>query len=247
MIAVLFMIACQAFSVMYLQDGGTWNIQVGINDSVYVDYIASGNPTTVNLMEGGGVYNLETYNQSQITMSSGSYVVGNLNAYNSSHVTMNGGSVWYFTANENSQVTMNGGSVGYKLDGNGSSQITLTGGMIDGRLDVTSSNQTNWYGGTIGDYIRVNAQAILTIHGSNFAIDGTPVDFGEIFSLPPYDSFGNQHWRILTGTLANGDMINNQFKIGDDVDIGAKIILIPEPATLLLLGLGGLVLTRRRR
>jgi len=40
----------------------------------------------------------------------------------------------------------------------------------------------------------------------------------------------------MTGTLASGDIINNQFRIGNT----AKIVLIPEPATFLLLGLGGL-------
>jgi len=47
----------------------------------------------------------------------------------------------------------------------------------------------------------------------------------------------------LTGTLLSGDPINNQFRIGNN----AKIVLVPEPATIVLLGLGGLALLRRRR
>ena len=83
--------------------------------------------------------------------------------------------------------------------------------------------------------------ASLTIHGSDFAIDGSPVGLGEITSI-----LGGSYWyepyRRLTGTVANGDIINNQFRIGND----ASIVLVPEPATLLLLTLGVLTLRKKR-
>ena len=47
----------------------------------------------------------------------------------------------------------------------------------------------------------------------------------------------------MTGTLLSDDPINTQFRISEN----AKIVLVPEPATLLLLGLGGLALLRDRR
>ena len=83
--------------------------------------------------------------------------------------------------------------------------------------------------------------ATLTIYGSNFAIDGSSVGFGVITSMLGGD-YGNEPYRRLTGTLANGDIINNQFQIGND----AKIVLVPEPTMLLLLGLGAVMLRRRK-
>jgi hypothetical protein len=75
----------------------------------------------------------------------------------------------------------------------------------------------------------------ITIDGSNFAIDGTPL--GEITTI--LGTGGS--FRRLTGTLANGDIINNQFRISDD----AKLFLVPEPATLLLLGFGAVMMVMK--
>jgi hypothetical protein len=87
----------------------------------------------------------------------------------------------------------------------------------------------------------LDTNAKLTIHGSDFAIDGTPFGFGEITSILGSDC-GDEPSRRLTGTLANGDIINSQFQIGNS----ASIVLVPEPATLLLLGLGAVIMKRKR-
>ena len=65
--------------------------------------------------------------------------------------------------------------------------------------------------------------------------------YGELASI-----FGGKYQdeplRHLTGMLNSGDLLDNDFYIGYD----AKIVLAPEPATLLLVGLGGLMFRRRK-
>jgi hypothetical protein len=82
----------------------------------------------------------------------------------------------------------------------------------------------------------------LTIDGSSFAINGTPFTSGEIKSILG-GTYNFEPYRTLTGTLANGNTINNQFRIGDD----ASIVLVPEPTTLLSLSLGLCLIRRFRR
>ena len=69
--------------------------------------------------------------------------------------------------------------------------------------------------------------AAALIYGSDFAIDGTPVGYGNITSILGGD-YTNEPYRTLTGTLQNGDILNNQFRIGDT----AQITLVPEPNLL---------------
>jgi hypothetical protein len=96
-------------------------------------------------------------------------------------------------------------------------------------------------GGTIVTEMVFTANAELILNGSNFAVDGIPVGFGKITSLLSGD-YSNEPYRTLTGTLSNGDILNSPFRIGDY----ASITLVPEPATLMLLGLGAAVIRRKQ-
>jgi hypothetical protein len=163
---------------------------------------------------------------------------------------MSGGTVDYFVAENSSHITMSGGTVNKSLYAYGNSQLTVFGGRVrDGYLFVYDNCQATMSGGTVAGFLEVGNFATLIIQGSNFAVDGTQVNLGEITSLgggftnDPDGHYNNDPVRILTGTLANGDIINNGFQIGD----AAKIILIPEPTTLLLLGLGAVILRKRKK
>lgn len=75
--------------------------------------------------------------------------------------------------------------------------------------------------------------------GHDFFLDGLSVPGGSTFGT------GGQPSRMvaLTCTLANGDLMSNSIRIYD----GGALMLVPEPATLSLLGAGTLALLRRRK
>ncbi len=277
-VVVLFVAVGQGFGVVRYEDGGTYDITTTINDDVWVDYLAPGMQTTVNLLGGGSIYNgylrgytdshiniaggsvgqsLEAKDNSQAMMSGGSIGL-HLNALDNSQVTMSGGTVsGHFDAIHNSRVIMSGGSVGGNLSVQDTCQLTMSGGTIGGwlgsmqnskvtmsggsvgeNLNASHNGQVRWIGGTVGTDLTVTANGQLIIDGFDFAINGVSVDYGEITSIS-----GGTYVGLLTGTLANSDIINNQFIINDT----SSIILTPEPSTLLLLGLGAVMLRRKRR
>jgi len=256
---ILVMAASQSFGYVEFKDGGTHNINYTINDTVEVDSQSPGMQTTVNLIADGlityparvhGYYDsrinisggtmgayLFAYDRCQVTISSGA-VSNYLSADNNSKVTMTGGVVNIFYAHDCSQINWSGGSV-KALFAYHSSQVSMTGGTT-ASLSASNDSRVIISGGTLSNHLLVDDRGKVIISGSNFAIDGTPVGFTEIKSI-----LGGYHAkdriRTLTGTLANGDIINTQFQIGNT----ASIVLIPEPCTLLLLGLGGFCIRRR--
>jgi len=145
-----------------------------------------------------------------------------------SQVNIAGGSMFgYFSASDDSRVAFSSGEVGQTFRVGRNSQITITGGSIADDIITSGNSQLSIFGGTIGDILDVSQQSVVTIHGSNF-------NYG-------YGGITNSTG-ILTGMLANGDPINNRFYVHDN----ASIILVPEPSTLLLLGLGAVMLRKRR-
>lgn len=209
-LVVLTMITGQGFGVIEYNDGGTHNIDYSIYEKVHVGNGVSGEPTTVNVLNGGNISAppaaLSVSQNSKINISGGS--VGSFSANDNSKVTMSSGSVeyYYFAAAGNAQIIMSGGTVGGNLQAWGNGQIILSGGAVMGNLSAYDSSH-------------------ITICGSNFEIDGSPVDFGEYFST---DFIGGSG--VLTCTLDSGALLNNSFYISTN----ASIFLVPEPASLLL-------------
>jgi hypothetical protein len=121
------------------------------------------------------------------------------------------------------------GSVGYALDTWNNGKITMFGGTISGEI-------------VLGD------QSSVVINGSNFGIDGVSFNSGEISSILG-GFWNNEPYRRLTCTLANGDILNNRFKIGNSASI-TLVNNVPEPSTMALLITGliasGLYLLHRK-
>ncbi len=278
-VVVICLMSSQAMAMVMYQDGGTYDIATTINGDVWVDWASPAMGTTVNVLSGGSIYQLQGFHDSIVTMSGGSvqdlrvhdnsqFTMSNgtvsdyLAAYNSNTVTISGGSVNSLTAYESSTVTISGGSVGSgpydylaaansstvtisggsvsAVHANQSSTVTISGGSVSALYTYDSSTVTI-SGGTIGTDLRLNDSVELLICGSDFAIDGISFGYGSISSMLG-GVYSDEAYRTLTGTLVDGSSIDNQFRIGNT----AQIVLIPEPTTLLLLGLGGLMLGRKR-
>ncbi len=196
-------------------------------------------------MSGGSIEGwLDAAGTSQVSLSGGS-IRDILSAFESSQISFSGGSIgMWLGAYDSGQVSFSGGSIGGPLIAYDSSQVDISGGSIGSYLRAVGSSLVDISGGSIGDYLLVDQSGILTIIGSDFAVDGVPFGYGELTSI-----LGGFPWdepsRYLTGTLASGELIGNDFYISHD----GKIVLIPAPGAVVLgsIGLGFLGWLRRRR
>ena len=134
-----------------------------------------------------------------------------------------------------SQVNISGGSIGFYLHTYEYSQAYISDGSISNDLNTSDDSVVLISGGTIRDEIDVRDNSLVTIFGNSFQIDGFPVDYGQI-TTGTIDEFGRLTG-TLNGILQSGDSLNIFFYVEPD----ASIFLVPEPSTLLLIGIGALV------
>ena len=200
--------------IYYLSTGG--NSQVTMTGGSVQWGLDADGDSHINIGGGWIERSLSAWGNTQVTMSAGS--VNWLNAYGNSQVTMTGGLVTvYLYGCGDSRINIDGGSVN-SLSIVHDSQVTMTGGSV-GSLRAFHNSQVNWSGGTVG-YIWLEDQSVVTIEGSDFAIDGTPFVSGDITRLSDTLPWEDPP-RRLTGILANGDIIDIDFYIRYD----ARIVL----------------------
>ncbi len=234
---VVLSICCDHAAALVFKDGGAHIIDYAVYEPVYVDQSAPGVGTKVDLLDGGLILAwIDAYQDSRVNILGGR-VSGSVNAYGASHITVVGGEIGGpVYCREDSRLDISGGSMGAWVQSLGSSEVTMSGGEINLFVEAWDNSRVTISGGTIGGRIAAVREGLITLTGSNFAVNGTPVAYGDFAS--DYAINGT-----LTGILANGDTLNNSFSL---VHPGADITFIPEPATILLLGLGGLGVPRKR-
>lgn len=228
---LLFPMASQnAEAYMHFNDGQTHDIDYIIYDGIYVQGDTFGNPTTVNLLPGGGsIMDVASSKNSRVMVSGGS-IADSLVASWNSYVTFSDGSIGnQLYAFDSSQVTVSGGTIGDTINSYGG-LITISGGSIGTDL-IAGLNGAD--------------RGVVIIKGFNFAVDGTPVGYGELHSVLG-GVWAMEPDRRLTGTLLNGDQIDNNFYVNE----GSRIILTPVPGAFILgsigIALAGMKLRRRR-
>jgi hypothetical protein len=166
--------------------------------------------------------NIQLFDTSRLTASMGTGLEI-VELYNDSTFTLSGGHAYSVGAGGNSVVEISEGDV-FELAGLEYGTIEISGGHIQ-TLRAIEACQVDITGGDISNLF-ADSSSMIVINGFDF-------NYGYGYIT---DSYG-----MLTGTLLSGEMINLNFeRLGD-----AQILLVPEPATLLLFGLGGLVLRKR--
>lgn len=192
-----------AHAVVFFNDGQSHDIDYEIDDDVWVDHGYPGIKTTLNLLDGGRV-------------------VRYLMAFEDSRINILGGSALALGVHQNSLVKMSAGSIEGGFLPMHNSRAFISGGSIDGLLKIGNNSKVDLSGGSIRLELIVSHTAVLTIHGLNFAVDGQPFGYGWVHSIYGGD-WNMEPPRRLSGTLACGTPIDNDFLIGDD----AKILLAP--------------------
>jgi len=247
---------------IYLDDGLVHNISSQFpHGNVYIDYQAPGMGTTINLLPGGRISgspirayndcnfnmlgglidasgNLYAYDNTQITFSSGAITNGGLFLYDNTETTFSGGSMTNLGTNQNSMLSMFGGTITQQLMVDGSSEATVSGGAIGIRLVAGGSSLLTITGGDLGysttsSEILATGSSVVTLIGSNFAVNGQDIGYGILTSISG-STYGDEPWRHLSGTLLSGDDFSMFFKIAYD----AKIVTIPAPSALILVIIG---------
>lgn len=246
---VLSVSASPLLGIVEFNDGGIHDIDYDVGDEVGVDrhHPGPGLYTTVNILEGGRIdFILWSHYNSRVNMSGG-WVDGILATGNTSQVYISGGLIQdRLSVLDNSYVEVSGGLNAGWMEVFCQSRAEIYGGSIVGRLEVRDECSVDIYGGSIGGDLILDPgpwplPAVLTIHGSDFAINGQPVGYGDVWGLY-HGPWENEPTRRLTGRLNSGELIDNDFYIGH----GSRIILVPEPAAIVLLALGAVIFRRRR-
>lgn len=218
--------------IVSINDGmsHTINDYTYLLDTVWLDYpmaIPNFPGTHVELAAGGVVRGLIAFNNATISVTGG---------------TVMGGLV----ATGNSQVSMISGDVGWYISVYRNASLTIAGGMVWSALrpDLrTNYNGTIYLEGTDFEVTDLNGDTTILSNGDKLS------DFASLVEWRPQGDIWDYYTGTITGTLVNGTPLHSEFNISNTgfYEGTADIVIIPEPATILLLGLGSVALLRKRK
>lgn len=189
------------------------------------------------VIEDGDVFSwVSVYNDATVNMSGG-VVTSQLSAYDFSLVNISGGILEATISTDASTVNLSGNMQANQLGVSGSGTANMYGGTV-GFIEAWNHSTVNLYGGTISDYVLAygDESLVVNIYGYDFNYDALGGSYG-----------GGQ----LTGFWLDDSPFTIDLWYSSNpgeatIDTYSHIVLVPEPATVLFLGAGMLMLRRRR-
>ena len=217
-VVVLYIAASNATAttIDYFDDGQVHVINYHITQHAIISDNSNGNLTTVFLVadgsigedllsygdsifiqSGGGIgRDIKIYNNSNISISDGA-IGRDFLIYNSSRIKISGGIIYRSVASSNtSYLKITGGSKLRSISGYNESQTILTGGSTAENIITNDYSYALLSGGFVDGILNPKHNSQITVYGSDFNYP-----LGYIADVSG----------TLTGTLANGDMINIVF------------------------------------
>jgi len=155
-----------------------------------------------------------------------------VNLYEDATVGMTGGKVQYsLYTKDSSTLNLFDGEVSF-LCVYDSSRLYMYGGQIRRSLALSGSGAASVFGGIIGPEIQIYDSGVLTVHGY-------------AFEWQAFTSLGTEGF--LSGNLLDGTPFRAHLRTLPEPFPGSYVVLVPEPGTLLIFSIGGLILLGRRQ
>ena len=234
---------CQAVIVDYFYTDGT------IQDGDVYDIVVVKNDATLDVL-GGQVSQLYAHDFSTINFYAG--LAGSVNITSTSTFNLAGLLSCWVDIGASARFNINEGVFDGKMTATGG-RININGGIADLATNSYISNFSvlDIYGGDISfNGMRIDRYAELNIYGGEVTFDRD--NFGYAFRLSPWGAFnvyysdiiyGNGGTEILGYHLLDGsEFMLDQFN-QQEINL---ITFIPEPATFLILAIGGIFLRSRK-
>jgi hypothetical protein len=250
-------------------DGGSYTFA---GDSLTITAVGSGGDSLIKGLSYKGTGNTGTLTVDNLILDGGSLnhingtgdvfnLAGSINVLSDSYIHPKQGPIYvYSDVSGSGQITIpdTGGPIECKL-WLASSANTYTGNIVNnGRLGLLDDANLNFVIGASGVNNSVSSpggQKHVTFDGDFiFDLTGASATLGDswsVISTTPESTYYGDTFSVVDFTAA-GDDGTWQKQIGPDLyyefqqSTGMLSVVVPEPATMLLFGLGGLALLRRR-